>query len=126
MSDGPEISMRVDFFRKVETPTSVTEESSEEYAGSLLKDGVRPLRVPRVGERLLGLPHPLPERAAIVAIEHRFEGVGGHSDDEPSIIAVIKAPWPGDALKGEMVDKFKSMGWEWFEAHADRLRSRST
>jgi hypothetical protein len=117
-----EFSMRIDFFRDTPETLSVEEATSgRDYAGSMLKDGVRAACVPRVGEYVLPvaahLPHPL---SLITAVEHNLAGVrladDGETERSPSVIAVISAPWPGDDARDVVVREFEDRGWAWHEA----------
>jgi hypothetical protein len=119
-----EISMRIDFFRDIPATLSVEEATSgSDYVGSMLKDGVRAACVPRVGEYVLPpaahLPRPF---SLITAVEHNLAGVrladDGETERSPSVIAVVSAPWPGDALEGVVVREFEDRGWTWREADA--------
>jgi hypothetical protein len=117
-----EISMRIDFFRDIAATLSVEEATSgSDYAGSMLKEGVRAACVPRVGEYVLPpathLPRPF---SLITAVEHNLAGVrladDGETERSPSVVAVISAPWPGDGLKDVVVREFEDRGWTWREA----------
>lgn len=126
MADDLGISMRIDFFRDIEETLSVQEATSgKDYAGSMLIDGARPLLVPRVGERVLGISGHLPYPFALVTgVEHRIAGVGG-SSTAAEVIVVITAPWPGDDVRDTVVQEFEGQGWAWHEARADRLRAEA-
>jgi hypothetical protein len=127
MTDGLEVSMRIDFLRDIEATLSVQEAiSGKDYAGSMLIDGARPLVPPRVGEYVLGISGYLPAPFALVtAVEHRIAGIGGASTDAPSVIVVITAPWPGDDVKEILVEEFEGQGWTWFEARAGKARAEA-
>jgi len=125
---GCEISLRIDFYRNLEAPPSTEEKqklSSEDYAGSLLIDGARPLSIPRVGEYLFGLSGYFADPLArVTSVVHHVAGVGGaRGEAAPSVTAVIAMPWPGDAEKDQMISEFEGQGWLWREAQADRLRA---
>lgn len=126
MTDNPEISMRIDFFRDIEETLSVQEaHSGKDYAGSMTIDEARPLVVPRVGEYVLGISGHLPYPFALVtAVEHRIGGIGG-TTESPGVIVVITAQWPGDHAKDRIVQEFESQGWSWYEAQGDRLRAEA-
>jgi hypothetical protein len=127
MGQGLEISMRIDFFRDIENTLSVERATSgRDYAGSMLIDGARPLQVPRVGEYILDLSGHLPPPFALVtAVEHRIAGIGGVTVDQPSVIVVVTARWPGDGAKDAVVADFEGSGWTWHEAQATTLREES-
>jgi hypothetical protein len=117
-----EFSLRIDFFRDLREPASTLEVAHERnLVGSLEKDGVRAACVPRAGEYVLPLaPHMPHPRALITAVEHNLAGVrladDGETERSASVTAVISAPWPGDALKDEVVRDFEDRGWTWREA----------
>lgn len=118
-----EFSMRIDFFRDGAAPSFEGPAPGGHLVGSMHKDGVRAACVPRVGERVLPLaPHMPHPDAAIAAVEHNLAGVrladDGETERSASVTVVVGAPWPGDALRDEVVRDFEGRGWTWREATA--------
>lgn len=110
MADGMiELSMRIEFY-EVDGPFS--QRKPEDYAGSMLKDGIKALAVPRVGEYIEGLEVNSP---IVVAVQHGVEGFGteaeeGGAPSPPQITVVIDAKWPGGV---DYVEAFEAHGWRW-------------
>jgi hypothetical protein len=115
MTAGPEITIRIDFFRDLpETFDLENPPAAKDYAGSAWIKGVRPLQVPRVGEYVHGLHDVDPAPVAVVTgVEHRIAGVGGET--EPSMIVAISAPFPGEVG----VKSLEAEGWTWREASSE-------
>jgi hypothetical protein len=117
-----EFHVRIDFFRDLEG-------GPKGYVGSALREGLRAVVVPRVGEFLHGLgsasvwygpsgrtggPY-----SAVAAIEHApVPAFKAHSTDadeqEPTVTVVVRALWPGDGpLAGERVLRdYDQQGWQ--------------
>ncbi len=111
--------MRIDFFRDIAATLSVEEATAgSDYAGSMLKDGVRASCVPRVGEYVLPPATHLPRPYSLItAVEHNLAGIrladDGETERSPSVTVVITAPWPGDELEGLVVRELEDRGWTW-------------
>jgi len=105
-----EISMWIEFF-EVNGPFS--ERTQKDYVGTLRKDGLRALAVPRVGENIFGLEVRLP---IVTAVEHRIEGINAHfgegeaEDFPPRVTVVVATPGPGDE---SAIEAFEARGWSW-------------
>jgi hypothetical protein len=117
-----EFSVRIDFFRDLEN-------GPKEYVGSALRDGLRALVVPRVGEYVHGLgPSSVwygpagrtgGPYSAVAAVEHAavptFKADPAQTEEQqPSVTVVVRALWPGDGpLAGERVLRgYDQQGWQ--------------
>jgi hypothetical protein len=118
-----EFSVRIDFFRDLE------ESGSKGYVGSALRDDLRALVVPRVGEYVHGLgPSSVwygPDGrtggpySAVAAVEHApvpsFKADPAEPrDQQPTVTVVVRALWPGDGpLAGQRVLRdYDERGWQ--------------
>lgn len=106
-----EFNVRIDFFRDLD------EGGPKGYVGSALRDGLRALVVPRVGEYVHGLgPSSVwygpagrtgGPYSAVAAVEHApvpaFKADPTQAtEQQPTVTVVIRALWPGDGpLAGE-------------------------
>jgi hypothetical protein len=117
-----EFNVRIDFYRELE-------DGPKEYVGSTLRDGLRALAVPRVGEYVHGLgpsyvwygpagPTGGPY-SAVAAVEHApvpaFKADPTKAEEQqPTITVVVRALWPGDGpLAGErMLRDYDQQGWQ--------------
>jgi hypothetical protein len=118
-----EFNVRIDFFRDLE------ESGPKGYVGSALREGLRALVVPRVGEYVHGLgdasvwygptgrtggPY-----SAVAAVEHApvpaFKADPAKAQEQqPTVTVVVRALWPGDGpLAGERVLRdYDRQGWQ--------------
>jgi hypothetical protein len=117
-----EFNVRIDFYRDLE-------DGPKEYVGSALRDGLRALAVPRVGEYVHGLgpsyvwygpagPTGGPY-SAVAAVEHApvpaFKADPTKAEEQqPSVTVVVRALWPGDGpLAGErLLRDYDQQGWQ--------------
>jgi hypothetical protein len=114
-----EFNVRIDFFRDLEN-------GPKEYVGSALRDGLRALVVPRVGEYVHGLgppsvwygpagrtggPYSAVEHAPVPAFK---ADPAQAKEQQPSVTVVVRALWPGDGpLAGERVLRdYDQQGWQ--------------
>jgi hypothetical protein len=117
-----EFNVRIDFFRDLE-------DGPKGYVGSALRDGLRALAVPRVGEYVHGLgPSSVwygptgrtgGPYSAVAAVEHApvpaFKADPAKAEaQQPSVTVVVRALWPGDGpLAGErMLRDYDQQGWQ--------------
>jgi hypothetical protein len=117
-----EFTVRIDFFRDLE-------DGPKGYVGSALRDGLRALVLPRVGEYVHGLGpasvwHGSEGRtggpySGVAAIEHApvpaFKADPLTAKEQPpTVTVVVRALWPGDApLAGErLLRGYDQQGWK--------------
>jgi hypothetical protein len=120
-----EFNVRIDFFRDLQNVPNG-------YVGSALRDGLRGLVLPRVGEYVRGLGPPSvwygPEGrtggpySTVAAVEHdpvpAFQVNPAKAEHQhPTVTVVVQALWPGDGpLDGQRVLRdYHARGWQlWF------------
>jgi hypothetical protein len=117
-----EFNVRIDFFRQLE-------DGPKGYVGSALRDGLRALVVPRVGEYVHGLGPPSVwygpagrtsgPYSAVATVEHApvpaFKATSGEAEEQqPTVTIVVRALWPGDGpLAGERIlREYDQQGWK--------------
>jgi hypothetical protein len=113
-----EISVRIEFFRDMSNP-HLLDATEKEYAGAMSRHGFKVVSVPRVGEYVLALNAEMPfPFSPVSAVEHRLGWTERDSadelvDDSPSVMVVIRVPWPGDDEIDDVVQKFRERDWVW-------------
>jgi hypothetical protein len=117
--------VRIEFYRSAQVTSAPAAPTAASYVGSITRRGMTGLALPRAGDHVHNLgplaSRTLPERGLVHHLEH-FPVPAWHDDQaepEPGVIAVIHAPWPGDAYGMSLLEQYAAKDWNIFLASGD-------